>query len=214
MDLRPFIEQTNLKPDLTASDVEVLIAEAKEIAYLGICIPPFWVKKAARDLSGSSVKLVTVIGFPNGYNHTDTKLKEIEVAINDGAKELDIVMNISSFKTGMPWTKIELAKCSKLIHDSECLMKTIIETSYLSDQEIKDASRICEDAGVDFVKTSTGFSGAGAKVEHIRLMRSVLSPETGIKASGGIKTREQALSMIESGANRLGTSSGKQLLTL
>ena len=212
MDLRPFIEQTNLKPDMTAADVDFLVQQALEYSFFGICLPPFWVKKAARDLASSQVSLVTVIGFPNGYQMTETKIFEIELAIRDGAQELDLVMNVSSFKTGLPWTKIELAKCSKIIHEAERTMKTIIETSYLSDQEIIDACKICEDAGVDFVKTSTGFSSAGARVEHIKLMRSVLSSNTGIKASGGIKTREQALAMIEAGADRLGTSSGVQLL--
>ena len=213
MDLRPFIEQTNLKPDLTDKHIDHLVKEAIEHKFFGICVPPFWVKKAARDLKGSEVSLVTVIGFPNGYNRTETKTAEIELAIKDGAKELDIVMNVSAFKTGMPWVKIELAKCSHLIHQSECIMKTIIETSYLSDEEIIKACEICEEAGVDFVKTSTGFSSAGAKVEHIRLMRETLGKQTGIKASGGIKTKEQALAMIEAGADRLGTSSGIQLIS-
>ena len=213
MDLRPFIEQTNLKPDLTDKHIDQLVEDALKYEFFGICVPPFWVKKAARDLQGSKVSLVTVIGFPNGYNRTETKTAEIETAIQDGARELDIVMNISAFKTGMPWVKIELAKCSHIIHQSECIMKTIIETSYLSDEEIVRACKMCEEAGVDFVKTSTGFSSAGAKKEHIQLMRETLSSQTGIKASGGIKTREQALAMIEAGADRLGTSSGIQLIS-
>jgi deoxyribose-phosphate aldolase len=118
------------------------------------------------------------------------------------------VWNISAFKTGIPWTKIELAQCSKLVHDYQKLLKVIIETAYLSNEEITEASKLCADAGADFVKTSTGFAPAGAKAEHIRLMRAAVPPGVGIKASGGIKTREQALEMIEAGADRLGTSSG------
>ena len=212
MDLAPYIEHTNLHPTLNSRDVDRLIEEAEKFGFFGICVPPFWVKKAARDLRGSGVKLVTVIGFPLGYNRTETKLSEIASAIRDGADELDIVMNISSFKTGMPWTKIELAKCAGMIHESEKQMKTIIETAYLSDEEIIRACRICEESGTDFVKTSTGFASAGAKTEHIKLMRTVLGKEVGIKASGGIKDRNFAISLIKAGADRIGTSSGPALL--
>jgi deoxyribose-phosphate aldolase len=213
VDLRPYIEQTILRPDLTGNDIEDLIQDALEHCFLSICVPPFWVEKAARDLKSTTIKVVTVVGYPNGYSRTESKISDIECAISDGANELDVVMNISSFKTGMSWTKIELAKCSKLIHESECLMSAIIETSLLSDEEIVKACKICEEAGVDFVKTSTELASAGAKVEHIKLIKEALSDHSGIKASGGIKTRGQAISLIEAGADRIGTSSGTLLIS-
>ena len=183
------------------------MAEAKEHQLFGICVPPFWVKKAAREIGTADIQLVTVIGFPLGYQMTEAKVTEIEKTIENGANELDIVMNISAFKTGLPWTKIELAKCAKIIHEADCLMKVIIETSFLTNEEIVLASKLCADAGTDFVKTSTGFSNAGAKVEHIELMRKSLPSNVGIKASGGIKTLADAQALINAGADRLGVSS-------
>ena len=208
MNIAEYIEHTNLSPTLTIGDIDKLVAEAGQFGFRGICVPPFWVKRAQREIGKNKIALVTVAGFPLGYNMTETKLDEIKRAIDNGADEVDVVWNVSSFKTGIPWTKIELAKCSKLCHDHQKLVKIIIETAYLSDDEIIQACKLCADAGADFVKTSTGFAPSGAKVEHIQLMRSVLPAEVGIKASGGIKTREQALLMIEAGADRLGTSSG------
>jgi len=212
MNIAEYIEHTNLSPTLTIGDIDKLVTEAGQFGFRGICVPPFWVKRAQREIGKNNITLVTVAGFPLGYNMTETKLDEIKRAIDNGADEVDVVWNVSSFKTGIPWTKIELAKCSKLCHDHQKLVKIIIETAYLSDDEIVQACKLCADAGADFVKTSTGFAPAGAKVEHIQLMRSVLPAEVGIKASGGIKTREQALHMIEAGADRLGTSSGITIL--
>jgi deoxyribose-phosphate aldolase len=202
------IEHTNLSPTLRIQDIDQLVAEAREFGFYGICVPPFWVKRAQREIGNDSISLVTVAGFPLGYNMTETKLDEISRAIDNGADEIDVVWNISSFKTGIPWTKIELAKCSKLAHDHQKILKVIIETAYLSDTEISEASRLCAYAGADFVKTSSGFAPSGARVEHIRLIRAAISASVGIKASGGIKTAELALQLVEAGADRLGTSSG------
>lgn len=212
MDISRYIEQTNLKPTLTDKDIDQLVAEAKENKFVGVCVPPFWVKKAAREIGEADIQLVTVIGFPLGYQMTESKLLEIDKAIEAGADELDIVMNISSFKTGLPWTKIELAKCASRIHEAGCMMKVILETSYLSDEEIVMATRLCADAGTDFVKTSTGFSGEGAKVEHIRLMRENAPSNVGVKASGGIRTLTDAQAMIAAGADRLGVSAGVAIM--
>jgi deoxyribose-phosphate aldolase len=122
------------------------------------------------------------------------------------------VWNVTSFKTGIPWTKIEIAKCSKLVHDHQKLLKVIIETAYLSDAEIEQACKLCADAGVDFVKTSTGFAPMGATVEHVALMKKSLPDSVGIKASGGIKNQQQTLALIEAGATRIGTSSGVSIV--
>ncbi len=212
MNLSQYIEHTNLSPTLTIRDIDALVDEARQFNFLGVCIPPFWVKRAHREIAKDKIVLVTVAGFPLGYNMTETKLDEIKRAIDNGADEVDVVWNITSFKTGIPWTKIEIAKCSKITHDHQKLLKVIIETAYLSDEEIIEACKLCADAGVDFVKTSTGFAPTGAKVEHIKLMRSVLPVQVGIKAAGGIKTREQAVAMVEAGADRLGTSSGAKIV--
>ncbi len=213
MNIASYIEHTNLSPTLTDQSIDQLVAEAREHSFLGVCVPPFWVKRAQREISGSTILLITVAGFPLGYSMTETKLDEIKRAIDNGADEIDVVLNISAFKTGIPWTKIEIAKCSKLTHDNQKILKVIIETAFLSDPEIVNACKLCSDSGVDFVKTSTGFASSGAKAEHIKLMRQCLPSDVGIKASGGIKTREQAIQLIEAGADRIGTSSGISIVT-
>jgi deoxyribose-phosphate aldolase len=212
MEPNRFIEHTNLKPDLTDKQIDQLVRDAAESEFIGVCVPPFWVKRAAREIAGKNILLITVIGFPLGYQMTESKITEIEIAIKDGADELDVVMNISAFKTGMPWTKVELAKCSKLIHEAGKIMKVIIETAYLSDQEIIKACGIGSDSGADFLKTSTGFAMEGAKPDHIKLMRSVLPANVGIKASGGISTWSKAKEMIDSGADRIGASAGIKIM--
>ncbi len=212
MDIASVIEHTNLSPTITVSEVDQLAEEAIAFNLFGICIPPFWVKRAKRELGKEKVILVTVVGFPFGYQMTETKLDEARRALDNGADEIDWVWNISSFKTGLPWTKIELAKASKFIHDQQKILKVIIETSYLSNEEIVTACKLCSDAGADFVKTSTGFSSGGATIEHIQLLRKNLPEVVGIKASGGIKNYQQAKQMLEAGAERLGTSSGVSIV--
>lgn len=209
--IQKYIEHTNLQPTITSGNIELLLKEAQENNMFGICVPPFWVKKAKRDIGKSGIQLITVIGFPLGYQMSQTKEAEAIQAIKDGADELDMVLNISAVKSEMMWPKIEVAKMGKIAHESGKILKVIIETAYLSEQEIKDACKICADAGADFVKTSTGFAPSGAKVEHIKLMRSVLPDHVGIKASGGIKTFEQAVDLIEAGADRIGTSTGPKI---
>jgi deoxyribose-phosphate aldolase len=212
MNIASFIEHTNLSPQLSIGDIDKLVVEANQFGFAGVCVPPFWVRRAWRERANSKFILVTVAGFPLGYNMTETKLDEISRAIDNGADEIDVVWNITAFKSGIPWTKIEIAKCSKLVHDHNKLLKVIIETAYLSDSEIEKACKICSDAGADFVKTSTGFAPAGATKEQVSLMKKVLPSHVGIKASGGIKTYEQALAMIHAGASRIGTSSGPAIV--
>jgi len=207
--LARYIEHTNLSPTLTIQQIDQLVEEAKQYNFLGICVPPFWVKRAQREIGKEKILLVTVAGFPLGYSMTETKLDEIKRAIDNGADEIDVVWNLTSFKTGIPWTKIEIAKCSKLAHDYQKVLKVIIETAYLNADEIVEACKLCVDAGADFVKTSTGFASSGAKVEDIKLMKKSIPNNVGIKASGGIKTKVQAVELIEAGADRIGTSSGK-----
>jgi len=212
--LNRFIESTNLSPQLTGKDVDLLIAEAKELQVLGVCVPPFWVKRASREIATSDLQLVTVIGFPLGYQMTEAKMEEAQLALRDGANELDLVMNVSAFKDGMHWPKIEFAKMAKLAHDHEAMLKVIIEVAYLNDDEIRKASLMCADAGVDFVKTSTGFAPTGgATPHHISTIRETIPSNVGIKASAGIKTKEQTIALIEAGADRIGTSSAKVILS-
>jgi deoxyribose-phosphate aldolase len=213
VNLAAYIEHTNLKPTLTISDVDKLVEEARQFGFVGVCVPPFWVKRARREIGKEKIFLVTVAGFPLGYNMTETKLDEIQRAIDNGADEIDVVWNVSAFKTGLPWTKIDIAKCSALAHNHQKLLKVILETAYLSDAEIERACKICADAGADFVKTSTGFATAGATVHHITIMKKSVPDHVGIKASGGIKTHEQVVAMIEAGATRIGTSAGSSILT-
>ena len=208
MELASCIELTRLSPDMVQGDVDLLVKQADEHGFHGICVPPFWVKHARREIANSGLRLITVVGFPMGYQLTETKLDEITRVIDQGADEIDMVWNISAFKSGMPWTRIELARCTQAVHAHQRLIKVIIETGLLNEDEIAEACRMCAEAGADFVKTSTGFSGEGAREDHIRGMRAILPSNVGIKASGGIKTADQPLAMIKAGADRIGTSSG------
>ncbi|MEQ8303321.1 MAG: deoxyribose-phosphate aldolase [Cyclobacteriaceae bacterium] len=210
-DIAKYIEHTNLNPLITVSDVDRLAHEAIEINCFGLCVPPFWVKRARREIGNSKLTLVTVVGFPLGYQMTETKLDEIQRAIDNGVDEIDVVWNLSAFKSGFPWTKIELAKCAKLAHASGKMLKVIIETSYLNDSEIVEGCKICADSGADFVKTSTGFASGGASADHVALMRNALPSSVGIKASGGINKKAIAMAMLEAGADRIGTSAGVEI---
>ena len=212
MKLNRYLESTLLKPTVTEREIELLIADAIAEQFIGICVPPFWVKKVKREVRESDIQVVTVIGFPFGYETTATKVAEAHAVLEAGADELDVVWSQTAFHSGMSWPKIELAQLAKVAHASEKILKVIIETAYLSTAQIQEACLICQDAGADFVKTSTGYAPSGAKVEDISLMRQVLPSTVGIKASGGIKTLEQALALIQAGADRLGTSSAKSLM--
>lgn len=203
------IEHTLLSPVLTYSDIDQLVAEARQYLFKGVCVPPYWVEKTKRDLRDLPLSVVTVIGFPLGYQRSATKRQEMETAIKDGADELDLVMCLSAFKSrAYDWVKIELAQMAKLAHEHEKILKVIIETAYLDADEIRKACELCTQTGVDYVKTSTGFAPKGAQVEDIALMRQCLPESVGIKASGGIKTLAQAQAMLQAGADLIGTSQG------
>jgi deoxyribose-phosphate aldolase len=210
--INQYIEYTNLKPFITDRELDKVVSEAKEYKFHGICIPPFWVKQAKREIGNSPVNLATVIGFPFGYNVTEVKLEEIKQALAAGANELEVVMNISALKIKMDWTKIELAKCAKLIHDHSSLFKVIIETAYLTDEEMIRACKISEEAGADVVKTSTGLAPQGSMEKRISLMKKNLPSHIGVMACGGIRTYGQVMDMVEAGATRIGTSSGVEIM--
>lgn len=209
-----FIEHTILKPDVTQQEIEETVKEGIENQFIGVCVPPYWVKSARKLIGNSELQLVSIAGFPLGYNRTEVKLAEINQAVEDGADEVDIVWNLSAFKSGMSWVKVDIARCAEFLHEQNKILKVIIETAYLTEEEIRLACEICKDAGTDFVKTSTGFAASGARVEHIRLMRTVLPSHVGIKAAGGIRDYETAVEMIKAGADRLGTSSGVRIMEM
>lgn len=210
--LNRYLESTLLKPTMTGEEVDLLIQDAIEEQFVGVCVPPFWVKKVSRELEKEDIQTVTVIGFPFGFQDTASKVAETKEVIKQGADELDLVWSQTAYHSGMNWPKIEIAQIAKICHEEERILKVIIETAYLNADQIQEACLICQDAGADFVKTSTGYASSGAKVEDIQLMRQTLSSQTGIKASGGIKTLEFAKELIAAGADRIGTSSAKALM--
>lgn len=209
------IDHTLLKPTLTRTELEALCREAAEWRFATVCIPPCWVRDAYRLLEGSGVGTITVVGFPLGYSHASAKAHEARRAIDEGASEIDMVVNLSRIKSGQ-WDEVESDIAETVRACAGIPVKVIIETAYLAHEEKTAAALAAERAGAAFVKTSTGFATgvpvSGATVEDIRLLRSLLRPATRIKASGGIRDLSTALSMIDAGADRLGTSSGVSLL--
>lgn len=210
--LNSYLESTNLQPTILGKDVDSLVSEAIENRIFGVCVPPFWIKRASREIADNDLQLVTVIGYPLGYQMTETKLEEARLAIRDGADELDLVLNFSSFSNRLPWTKIELAKFSKYLHDEGKLLKVIVETDLWNEEQLQLLCRMVADSGADFFKTSTGYHRNPVNPELIAKLRSWLPSNVGIKASGGIKKRQQAIELLNSGADRLGTSSAIAIL--
>jgi len=213
-ELRLYIEHTLLKQDAEKADFIRLFDEAKENGFLGVCVPPFYVQSAKEYLSGTNVRVVTVVGFPLGANLSEVKAYEAQKAVSDGADEIDMVLNVSAFKS-KEWDRVleDIETVKKACADKP--LKVIIETDLLSRDEIEKACLLCVEGKADFVKTSTGFvkNGVGAKPEDVALMAKIVKPYgIGVKASGGIKTKEKALALIEAGADRLGTSSGVELV--
>ncbi|MFD2679937.1 deoxyribose-phosphate aldolase [Bacillus seohaeanensis] len=206
------IDHTLLKPESTKEQVEILCQEAKEYKFASVCVNPTWVKYASELLNGTSVKVCTVIGFPLGANTPETKAFETKNAIENGATEVDMVINIGALKSG----DFELVKrdieAVVVASKGKALSKVIIETSLLTEEEKVKASQIAVNAGADFVKTSTGFSTGGATEEDIQLMRKTVGPEIGVKASGGVRSPEDAEKMVKAGATRIGASSGVKIV--
>ncbi len=205
--LAAHLDHTLLRPDCTEAQITQLCHEARQHGFASACVPPCYVPLAARALSGSGVAVCTVIGFPLGYNSARVKFREAEIALGEGATELDLVLNISALKSGN-WdaVKAEVEDLADLCDVNDALLKVIIETALLTEGEMETAARLCAEAGANFVKTSTGFASRGASVADVALLRRVLPPEVRIKASGGIRTRAQALALLAAGADRLGTS--------
>lgn len=207
-DLAKYIDHTQLKPDTTKEKITQIIKEAKEYEFASVCVNPHWVSYCSQELKNTKVKVCTVIGFPLGATSTETKVFETEQAIKDGATEVDMVINVGELKSGNPdFVKADI-KAVVDAADGKALTKVIIETSLLTEEEKVEACLLAKDAGADYVKTSTGFSGGGATIEDIRLMRETVGPEMGVKASGGVRDLETTRQMIEAGATRIGASAG------
>lgn len=214
INLSQYIDHTLLKPTATEMDFRKLCEEIYQNSFYSACIPPYYVAFVKELLEYSDAKVCTVIGFPLGFHSTEAKRAEAHKALSDGADELDMVMNINAFKSmAYETVKQEIKTLADLAHSQNALLKVIIETAYLDNFDIRIACEICEEAGADFVKTSTGFATKGADLEQVKLMREVLPSNIQIKASGGIQTYEQAITFIEAGATRLGTSSGVAIVS-
>lgn len=213
MELNRMIDHTILKADATEEDVLKVIEEAKKYHFYSVCINPTWVAFAAEKLQSEPVAVCTVIGFPLGANTSEVKAYETTDAINNGADEVDMVINIGALKSGQ-FKKVQqdieaVVNAAK----DKALVKVIIETALLTNEEIVKSCELAKAAGADFVKTSTGFSTGGAKAEDVRLMRETVGPNMGVKASGGIHTEAEAMAMVEAGATRLGTSASIAIVT-
>lgn len=203
------IDHTLLKPDATEAEIVKLVNEAKQYLFASVCINPAWVKTAADLLADTpDVKVCTVIGFPLGATTTETKVFETKNAIENGATEVDMVINIGALKDKRDDYIEQDIRAVVEEAKGKALTKVIIETCLITDEEKVRACELAVKAGADFVKTSTGFSTGGATVADIQLMRKTVGPDLGVKASGGIRSREDALSMIEAGATRIGASAG------
>lgn len=208
-DLARYIDHTLLKPDATAADIDRYCAEAKKFGFAAVCVNPVWVKRAAESLRGSNVVVASVVGFPLGAQTTDIKVLEARRALRDGAKEIDMVMNVGALKSGdQPAVKQDIARVAEACHEARAVLKVILETGLLTDEEKVIASKLARAARADFVKTSTGFGPGGATPFDVALMREAVGPAMGVKASGGVRTREQAEAMIAAGATRIGASAG------
>ena len=205
MNIAPYIDHTLLKPDTTFKQIKQLCLEAIEHKFTSVCVAPYWIDKCREIIAGTKVKVCTVIGFPLGANFPEVKSYEAMIAVGRGAAEIDMVINIGALKSGLVHlVEMDVANVREII--PKAILKVIIETCLLTDTEKALACQIAKKAKADFVKTSTGFSTGGATIEDIKLMRKIIGPKMGIKASGGIKDFKTAKAMIEAGANRLGCS--------
>jgi deoxyribose-phosphate aldolase len=206
-----FIDHTILKPETKSADIEKLCAEARQYGFYSVCINPVWVPLAVRSLKGSRVKVCTVCGFPLGANATETKSHEARLAVEQGAAEVDMVINIGAMRSGDHKT-VHQDIAAVVQASTGALVKVIIETCLLTDEEKILVCLIAKSAGAHYVKTSTGFSTGGAMAADIALMRLTVGPQMGVKASGGVRSLEEANQMILAGASRTGTSSGVKIV--
>jgi len=213
-DLGSYIDHTLLKPDATREQIDRLCEEAVRSGFAAVCVNPIWVRRAAANVRGSRVRVASVVGFPLGAHAPEIKALEARRALRDGAREIDMVINIGALKAGeLDDVKRDIARVSEACREVGAVCKVIIETALLTDEEKVVASRLAKQAKADFVKTSTGFGGGGAEVFDVGLMREAVGPAMGIKASGGIKTADQVRALIAAGATRIGASAGIEIVS-
>jgi len=211
-EIAAMIDHTLLRPDATRQDIEDLCREAAQFKFATVCVNPTWVALCARLLAGSGVGVCSVVGFPLGATTADVKGYETQRAIFDGAREIDMVINVGALKSGDDClVEHDIRSVVEVAHEYDVTCKVIIETALLTDDEKVRACQAAKNAGADFVKTSTGFSKGGATVADIALMRRVVGPELGVKASGGVKNIDDARAMVEAGATRIGASVGVKI---
>lgn len=214
LDLAKYIDHTLLGADATATDIDQLCDEADRYRFASVCINPTWVKRAANNLRGTGVPVCTVIGFPLGATTPEVKAMEARKALRDGAREVDMVINIGALKSGdHDLVYDDIVKVVDAAHEVGAICKVILETALLTDEEKVVASALAKRARADFVKTSTGFGPGGATVYDVALMRETVGPEMGVKASGGVRTADDAEDMIAAGATRIGASAGVQIVS-
>lgn len=206
------IDHTILKANASEEDVLKIIEEAKKYEFFSVCVNPYWVALAHEKLAGTKVSTCTVIGFPLGANTSEVKAYETKDAIANGADEVDMVLNVGAMKSKQYKKVLKDIQAVVQAADGKALVKVIIETALLTDEEKIKACEMAKEAGADFVKTSTGFSTGGATVEDVKLMRSTVGPDMGVKASGGIHNKEEAQAMVDAGATRIGTSAGVAIM--
>jgi len=214
LDLAQYIDHTLLGADATTEDIDRLCAEAERYRFASVCINPTWVVRAAKNLRGTGVPVCTVIGFPLGATTTEVKAMEARKALRDGAREIDMVINVGALKSGDQEVVFnDISKVVDAAHEVGAVCKVILETALLTDEEKVIASALAKRARADFVKTSTGFGPGGATVYDVALMRETVGPEMGVKASGGVRTAHDAEDMIAAGATRIGASAGVQIVS-
>jgi deoxyribose-phosphate aldolase len=207
------IDHTLLKPEATRDQIVALCREARQYGFASVCINPYWVAPAAAELAGSAVRVCTVVGFPLGANTTRVKVTETEEAVRAGAREIDMVINVGALRSGDHDTvKADIQGVVEAAHRGGALVKTILETALLDDNQKAIACTLAKLAKADFVKTSTGFGPAGATVHDVALMRLTVGPEMGVKAAGGIRTLDDLRKMVEAGATRIGASASVKIV--
>jgi len=212
-DLARYIDHTLLRPDATTDEIDLLCDEAREHGFAAVCINPTWVRRAADRLRGTPVAVASVVGFPFGAGTTDIKAMEARRAIRDGAREIDMVINIGALRSGLyQAVRDDIARVSDACREAGAANKVIIEASLLTDEEKVIACRLAQQAKADYVKTSTGYSSGGATVYDVALMRETVGPSMGVKAAGGIRTAEDVEDMVAAGATRIGASAGVKIV--
>ena len=207
------IDHTILKADATRADVVKVCREARQYGFASVCVNPWWVPLVRNELAGSPVKVCTVVGFPLGATSTEAKVCETHAAVRNGAQEIDMVINVGALRSGeTDAVRDDIAQVARAAHSGGAILKVILETALLDDTQKRVACQLSKAAGADFVKTSTGFSTAGATVHDVALMRETVGPEMGVKASGGIRTLEDLRNMAAAGATRIGASASVKIV--